>query len=631
MRVYDHQLDVSKRLISRCFSQHGMLAWHAGGTGKTLTGLLFISNFPNTQVILILPKISIPFWRFEAEKAGLSAVINRRNVTILTYEATRGHHNLSDWVNATMQSQVKSVILIMDEAHHILNVLKKVSSTQASRILERLGACQKVLLMTATPFMNDDSDIRILINIAAGRNVLEISEAGFREMYYKVSKFHVFTFGWFFSILNSMYHTGATNIAELTNAYEVLTLGESSWNAKELQDAAKADQTGVLGPVVPILTLLAQGLAHLMRILNVNRLFKLNKTKFIKKASTYIDYIPSKVRYENKHLPSIKRRTQTVEYNKYQVDFWVRFMVNKLQNDERKRLGMKSSNKTKNRQSPISSLNDFASIQVDVIDTEVYKNIGRCIGNFHFSNTMGHIVESPKFEMILSIMMETAIARSNNSQLMPQGIVIYSNYFDEGIKLVSEFFQRRGILHNTLTTKQSSKENQKALAMFQQRQISVILLSPEFWESVAIPSVLQLHILEPIDSIAKSDHILSRVVHLNSRPESKFKERRDLPIQIFTWCCTTISLFAKVSRLAREQAKIDSKRLDSVQDLSPDALVLLKYNVASQGAVEIASALADSRSKSTIKETCNVCYDPFPDKSLLECFQSDVGLPVSST
>ncbi|RYE13363.1 MAG: hypothetical protein EOP45_21320, partial [Sphingobacteriaceae bacterium] len=341
--------------------------------------------------------------------------------------------------------------------------MKKVPPALASRILERLGACKKVLLLTATPFLHDDSDIRILINIAAGKNVLEISEAGFREIYYRVSKFHVFTFGWFFSILNSMYHTGATNIAELTNAYEVLTLGESSWNAKELQDAAKADQTGILGPVVPIVTLLAQGLAHLMRILNVNRLFKLNKTKFINNASVYVDYVP---RYPNKNFPSVKRVTKTVEYNKYQVDIWVRFLVNKLQNHERKRLGMRSSNRLNMMTSP----DNFAPIQVDLIDTEMYRNIGRCIGNLHFANTSSggdhlsqQIVEPRKFEMILSIMMQTSSSSAGKSSALPQGIVIYSNYFNEGIKLISDFFLRHGVKHDILTSKKSLKDKQRML------------------------------------------------------------------------------------------------------------------------------------------------------------------------
>ena len=521
-------------------------------------------------------------------------------MSIITYEPGRNQEDLENWIKNTTLTEVKSVVIVMDEAHHMLKLLREVSPRQATKIVEKLNACQKILILTSSPFLNDDSDIRILINIAAGKNLLPISETGFRAEFYRVSKFHLFTFGWFFSILNGMYHSGATNIAELTSAYEVLTLGETSWQAKDLQEAAKADQSGILGPVVPILQGIAQGLSKLMQVLNINKLYKLNNLKFRDHVAAYVDCVP-----DNWSKAKVQRRMMTVEYSAYQIDIWVRFLINKLRASERKRMGLRHS-------APVKSTNGtefqstYAPIQTDTVNIETYREKGRCIGNLHRVDTGGVITESPKFEKIFEIMMQT----KTYNQAM-RGIVIYSNYLKEGVQLFSEFLQRKKIKHGIFMAKAAMKDKQDMLTLFDSGKISVILLSPEYWESISIPSAQQLHILEPMMSMAMSDHITSRVFHLGNADSSR-------KIYIYTWCATTQSLFAKISRLVREETKVDTNRYQFVQDLSPDALVQVRYNVSSQGAREIAAALK-SKAVAGLKESCNVCYDPLPDSSLPPC------------
>lgn len=490
--------------------------------------------------------------------------------------------------------------MVLDDAHNLFDVLTKLSAHMASNLTKKLQRCHKILLLTAIPFYTRESDFRILINIVAGKDVLPISDAVYRARFFRVSAFHRYTFGWFLPILNAMYSVGATNITELTTAYQILTLGEAANMATDdLQQAAIADRTGALGPVVPILTLIARGLASLMRTNHVDRLYLLDRKKLSSCISRYVSRV---IAADEKTMPKVTQHVKTVNYNGKQIDIWIRFLSNRLKGEERKRIGLRAGS-------------DTDPIQVDTITDEIYRQKGRAIGNLHFIDDGGMITECPKFVAVLEVMRNKKGVTNSLSRS-----VVFSSFEAEGTCLFAKFLDRQGIKHSVLRTRCKTEERIKRIKQYQDKRVNVLILSPDDWESLTVSETEQLHILEPMMYFARFKQIVSRVAYVGSHT-------RNIPkVEIYQWCCVTQSLVSKVSKIVKEQSEIDDNPTKSIfiRDLTPDALQECKYNVAIEGANEVSSTLVKSSiTTSKLVDTCNVCYEDSPDTRLPLCFQRD--------
>lgn len=593
-KVAEHQLSPSKQLLSRCPAQHGVLAWHDPGTGKTITSLAFMGNFESREIILVLANNSLNTYRNSAETLGLSAILKRSTIKILTYKTSKNRDSIDNYLRKRTVESLKNTIMVLDDAHHLFDVLENLSPHMASSMTKKLQRCYKILLLTAIPFYTRESDFRILINIAAGKDLLPISDAVYRARFFRVSGFHRYTFGWFLPILNAMYSVGATNITELTTAYQILTMGEGANMATDdLRQAAIADNTGVLGPVVPILTQIARGLALLLKINHVDRLYLLDRKKLSSSISQYVSRVIS---VREKAMPKIYQHVKTVPYNDKQVDFWVRFLSDKLRGEERKRIGLKAGG-------------DTDPIQVNMINDDIYRRKGRAIGNLHFANDRS-MIECPKFVAVLEMMRNKTGGMSRS--------VIYSSFAAEGSNLFAQFLDRNGIKYAMLKSRSRTEERINSIKRYETKKVNILILSPEDWESLNVSETEQLHILEPMMYFARFKQIVSRVAYVGSHKRSGSK------VDIYQWCCVTQSLVSKVSKLVSEQSEVDTSpnRGIFIRDLTPDALQECKYNVALEGANEVSSAVMNTSIESSkVAETCNVCYDSNPNSSMPVCYK----------
>jgi hypothetical protein len=75
----------------------------------------------------------------------------------------------------------KKIFVVCDEAHHILQDLMFASSESDATVSEKIRAvkwlttkAQKMLFLTATPFVNKLTDAVHLVNIVAGKDVIEV-------------------------------------------------------------------------------------------------------------------------------------------------------------------------------------------------------------------------------------------------------------------------------------------------------------------------------------------------------------------------------------------------------------------------------------------------------------------------
>lgn len=159
MPLQAHQLRAAEQFVKLC-TNTGMLLWHRMGTGKTTTVLATLMNYPHDRVLLLLPRALKNVWMHEIEQKFQGNVPFQ--MQMLDYDT---------FFNKQKQQQVKAAIhnaslVVADEAHHL---------TENSNMSLRLLHSKRCLLLTGTPIYHSLSDLAVLVNIAAGSNVLPYS------------------------------------------------------------------------------------------------------------------------------------------------------------------------------------------------------------------------------------------------------------------------------------------------------------------------------------------------------------------------------------------------------------------------------------------------------------------------
>lgn len=135
----------------------GIVLFHSLGSGKTITAIaiarcLMYNNLKIKMVVATPPSV---VKQFEKEILNLKAPdINDRYKVVSHPYLAKHYLNLVD----------KNTILIIDEAHN----LKNPTSKRAMAIMEAAKDAYKVLLLTATPAVNDTGEIANLIAMING-------------------------------------------------------------------------------------------------------------------------------------------------------------------------------------------------------------------------------------------------------------------------------------------------------------------------------------------------------------------------------------------------------------------------------------------------------------------------------
>ena len=157
-KLYDYQIQAIKNFEST----RGLLLIHDVGTGKTLTAIAaaqcFLAKNPNSKVTIITPSSLQENFRGAMEAVyGVSHQDIKdkyRFFTFTTYEM-----ELKKLAQDKKAEDCKNQLLIIDEAHNIRNP----KGVKANAIYQCAKASKKVLLLTATPFINNVFDILILM------------------------------------------------------------------------------------------------------------------------------------------------------------------------------------------------------------------------------------------------------------------------------------------------------------------------------------------------------------------------------------------------------------------------------------------------------------------------------------
>lgn len=526
-----------------------MLVWQSAGSGKTLTGLTLFRNLPGMSPVVVLPAVGVDFWKAEARRAGYQKLADR--VRILTYDKSP-RTTVAAFLRSTRGDDLEKCVIVFDEAHHLISVLRHVTSSVSEKMLMKLTRVGKMLLITSTPMVSEDTDFRLLVNVAAGKPVLPVTAGAYRASFYRVSKFHIAFFSWYFSVLNSLYQTRAGTVHELSQAYEILNAGENSGNSLNLHQLALADRTGVLAQAIPLLNEISRWATNTLKHYKLHKLFKLDKTKLAKAIQPYVSYSDA-IATNLVDAPNLVDIIHTTEYSPWQVDLWVRFLFGRLDRHEQTILGASPN------QRPLNG---------DLFTRDLYRTSGRAIGNLEAARAV-----PPKFVEVVRVIAD-------------KQAVVYSSFRDLGTEPFSNYLKLSNLTFGRLTPKLRFKEKLHILGLFAAKKIQVLVLDPDYYQSVPVVGAQQMHILEPLLDLATLDHVKSRVLSPYTKSVHGYKT-----VEIHRWVCTTFTLLSVAAKMAREETGIDEVRHPNVQDMTPDAFVHLREALDIDSSDEIKQAV----------------------------------------
>ncbi len=164
-----HQLNVANFL----YNNHGVAVIHSVGTGKTLTAIAssqcLLLNKIVDKIIVVTPT---------SLQENFKQQMNFYDIDI-NLKKYYHFYTISGIVNAINNKTVTSpnnALLIIDESHN----LRTLEGNRSNVIFKYSLKAKKVLLLTATPFINYTNDIINLVALAKGE--MPISEDEFNEI-----------------------------------------------------------------------------------------------------------------------------------------------------------------------------------------------------------------------------------------------------------------------------------------------------------------------------------------------------------------------------------------------------------------------------------------------------------------
>lgn len=188
-----HSERVVKHMLKK--STRGLIVAHGTGSGKTMTAIATAQCLLETgqvqKVLVITPTSLVTNFQKELKKFGVK---DHKCFSIKTYGKmlSKYKHLLEETTEDQSVSACKDVFLICDEAHNLRTTIGGTKGKLANLILTCASAAKKVMLLTATPVVNNPYDICNLIAMVKGSN-RPISQSTFEnEILIDVQQFEKF-------------------------------------------------------------------------------------------------------------------------------------------------------------------------------------------------------------------------------------------------------------------------------------------------------------------------------------------------------------------------------------------------------------------------------------------------------
>lgn len=609
LKLLEHQIKPLEYIISRCKRQHGLILNHYMGTGKTITGIVFLNNYPNDKKVIILPKGYDSIWITEMGRMG----IELKNLTFLTHDEFKNEEIYKNSEKLKYYNELlNNSICIVDEAHHLYEVLSILSDRpqfiekdkkkdikierKLLNFLDMMYSTRKIILLTGT-LMNENKfiDIAWLVNIAAAKEkpVLPFDSVEFENKYLEVSKLDKIWVGVIRNFLkinplniipkdiiktlplneNSIFYffvqVMTNNVISKIKEYKIKQIEINS--SKGILDLERYKEIllnvnkMIINPSnilqLLLLTLAIKGIKILISYAvsyykEEYDFNKLDEEAFIRSgANKYFSYF----NYLGSGSPDYPKTEEIIKRVKYTPEQLLLLI---------KVIGIPDNLKSE----------DYVALELnnDINEAEIFKDMYMLRSKFiDKGRIIGNLYKNPiKFEDILNVYIN-----SKKSQT-----VVYSNFYNSGILLFSKFLNEKGIKHSIFDHYLNVKEKYKMLDDFKNKKINMLLLHPDYYEGISIMGCKYLHILEPMSNLSRMNQLHSRVIRYKSHEHLELNERK---VIIYQWGCT---LFYDINKILYTKLYINewfnrsSPALDILQffnslknQLSPDDRLLSRY------------------------------------------------------
>lgn len=154
--------------IEHMKKNRGLLLYHSTGSGKTITALSAMYQFPN-NIIIIGPKSSKKAFFDDIKKLDLDS----QRVKFYTFT------KIKKVIKDTNIDILTDMSVIIDEAHNLRNETK-----DNMMLIAAMEFVFKVILLSATPVINYLNDLSVLINIINNKSMLPTDLRTFNASYY---------------------------------------------------------------------------------------------------------------------------------------------------------------------------------------------------------------------------------------------------------------------------------------------------------------------------------------------------------------------------------------------------------------------------------------------------------------
>jgi hypothetical protein len=455
----------------------GLLVYHSLGSGKTFLALSFAEKYPGKKVYILLPRFLKSNWKIQMDQYGVRT--QERYITLSFEEAS----------DQLVRGMLRDQIVIIDEVHKFVDYLRRegLEREKYVKLYFEVQSAWRILGLSGTPIYKNPTDISYILNLVSAKDLLPYSSQLFRQDHTKI----VVPKSWIRGYLL-----------------------ESKWLATIAPTILLAASTLILPPGQVILGALGAmvALPTLRSTMPVSeyKLREFDPDSISALAAKYVSYYQVNF-HEDENFPKKEVEFLPIPYSRGQIKFFLDFANSSLRPAQLALLV---------REHNPSMSNKEIQVAADSIQQQFALNpgAGTDIGNLPLENE-----EQPKFQAVLA-----KIQQSKGP------VVIYSNYFVNGLKLLQDFLDRHGYQgQSKIIDPEFSLEQQIALInAYNQGKVKILLLHPEITEGISLLGTDQLHILEPIVSSAIQDQVIGRVVRFKSHAQLPKERQR---VQVFIW------------------------------------------------------------------------------------------------
>lgn len=165
------EIEMQQRIVSREIQQLDyMIIYHNTGSGKTCASLQIANRLRlNYEIYFIMPRAIIPNFYNE-----LNSFCGNKQNSYYVYTYLKFIKNFK-------YNKNKKYLLIIDEVHNILSSDGKIYNSLLN-IIDKIDKC-KIVLMTATPVIDDIDQLRLLTNIITKKE-LRLNRYEYLNRYY---------------------------------------------------------------------------------------------------------------------------------------------------------------------------------------------------------------------------------------------------------------------------------------------------------------------------------------------------------------------------------------------------------------------------------------------------------------